>query len=182
MQPVSEAPIPTDRPPTPRFTNRIRASEYEIQEEEGIAIAVAPDSTKLPIYHGIINDQANSKTIIDSGATTIYIRDSLVKEQGFKITKIPPRTVIVANHDRIQVDGIVTVDLKLNGLPSERIAAYTFPLGNIDIILGLPWLKKHRLIQIGTEMHTNSLGMDVVTCFTLGLPILQRSKSLRILH
>jgi len=144
LQPVSEAPIPTDRPPTSRFTNRICASEYEIQEQEGIAIAVAPDSTKLPIYHGIINDQTDSKTIIDSGATTIYIRDSLVKEQGFKITKIPPCTVIVANHDRIQVDGIVTVDLKLNGLPSERIAAYTFPLGNIDIILGLPWLKKHR--------------------------------------
>ena len=29
-------------------------------------------------------------------------------------------------------------------MPSERIIAYTFPLGNIDLILGLPWLKKHR--------------------------------------
>ena len=34
--------------------------------------------------------------------------------------------------------------MKLNGLPSERVIAYTFPLGNIDLILDLPWLKKHK--------------------------------------
>ena len=99
---------------------------------------------KLPVYRGIINNQTNSKTIIDFGTTTIYIRDSLVQEQEFKVTKIPARTVIVANHDKIQVNGIVTIDMKLDGLPSERIIAYTFPVGNIDLILGLPWLKKHR--------------------------------------
>ena len=107
-------------------------------------MAVAPDSMKLPIYHGVINDQTDSKISIDSGATTIYIRDSLVKEQGFKITKIPPHTLVVANHDRVQVNGIVTMDLKLDGLLSEGIRAYTFPLGNMDTIIGLPWLKKHR--------------------------------------
>jgi len=131
--------MPTDRPPT----NYIRASKFEIQKQDGIAVAIAHDSTKLRIYHGVINDQTNSKTIIDSGTTTIYIRDSLVKEQRFQVTKIPARTVIVANHDKIQVNGIVTIDMKLDGLPSERIVAYTFPLGNIDLILGLPWLKKH---------------------------------------
>ena len=133
-----------DRPPTMTpHPNHIRATKYEIHYRDGVAVAIAPDSTKLPIYNGVINNQTSSKTIIDSGATTTYIRDTLVKEQGYNVMKISPRTVIVANHDKIQVNGIVSVDLKLDGLPSERIIAYTFPLGNIDVILGLPWLKKH---------------------------------------
>jgi len=61
-----------------------------------------------------------------------------------EVTKIPPRTVIVANHEKVSVNGIVTFDMKLDGLPSERVTAYTFPLGNVDLILGLPWLKKHK--------------------------------------
>ena len=76
LQPVSEAPIPTDRPPT--LTNYIHATNFNVQEEDGTTFAVAPDSTKLPIYQGIIDNQAYSKVILDSAATTIYLRDSLV--------------------------------------------------------------------------------------------------------
>ena len=68
-----------------------------------------------------------------------------MQDINLQVMKIPPRTVVVANHHKLEVNGIVTFDLKLHGLPSERITAYTFPLSNIDLIFGLPWLKKHHL-------------------------------------
>ena len=34
--------------------------------------------------------------------------------------------------------------MQLDGLPKEKVVAYTFPLsGGLDIILSLPWIKKH---------------------------------------
>ena len=66
----------------------------------------------------------------------LYFRDSLAEEMKLKVTKIP-RTVIVANHEKVSVNGVVTFDMKLNEFPSERVTAYTFPLRNIDLILDL---------------------------------------------
>ena len=147
-QPVSEASIPTDRPPTSPSTqpppHHVRSAIFKVEDQDGIAVAVAPDSTKLPIYQGVIDNRANSEIVLDSGATTIYFRDTLAEEMKLKVTKIPPRTVLVANHEKVSVNGVVIFDMKLNGLPSERVIAYTFPLGNIDLILDLPWLKKHK--------------------------------------
>ncbi len=122
-QPVSEAPIPTDRPPmfqpTQSFPHHIHSAIFKIEDQEGVAVAVTPDSTKLPIYRGVIDNRANLETVLDSGATMIYFRDSLAEEMKLEITRIPPRTVLVANHEKVSVNGVVTFDMKLNGLPSE---------------------------------------------------------------
>jgi hypothetical protein len=49
----------------------------------------------------------------------------------------------VADRDLVMVDGYATLEIKVGDLPKETITAYTFPLGSIDLILGLPWLQKH---------------------------------------
>ena len=33
--------------------------------------------------------------------------------------------------------------MKLRNLPVETVTTYTFPLGSVDLVLGLPWLIKH---------------------------------------
>ena len=64
---------------------------------------------------------------------------------GLSVSRVAPRTVVVADKEKVQVNGIVTFDLQLDGLPTEKITAYTFPLsGGLDLILGLPWIKKHK--------------------------------------
>ena len=122
-QPVSEPPIPTDRPPTFQpvqpFPHHIHSAIFKIEDQDNIAVAVAPDSTKLPIYRGVIDNEANLETILDSGATMIYFRDSLAEEMKLEITRIPPCTVLVANHVKVSVNGVVTFDMKLDRLPSE---------------------------------------------------------------
>jgi len=41
------------------------------------------------------------------------------------------------------VHGYATIDVKIGDLPVESVTAYLFPLDDIDLVLGLPWLQKH---------------------------------------
>lgn len=49
----------------------------------------------------------------------------------------------MADKELITVTGIVKFEMKLGNLSKETIIAYTFPLAKIDLVLGLPWLRKH---------------------------------------
>src|SRR5204862_5954 len=101
-------------------------------------------SRKLPIYSAVVDGKEDTKTIIDGGSSTLYLREQLGKEMGKKITRIKPRKVKVADKEVVMVDGVCTFQMKLGGdLPVETVTAYTFPLGSVDLILGLPWLDKH---------------------------------------
>jgi len=100
-------------------------------------------SKKLPVYDAVLNKAEAAKTIIDGGASTLYVNEKIADRMGIQITKIKPRKVKVADKDIVMVNGICTFNMKLADLPSETITAYTFPLGSVDLILGLPWLDKH---------------------------------------
>ena len=77
------------------------------------------------------------KTIIDSGASTLYISEKMVKDLGLQTTKIKRRRVKVADNSRCVVNKIATVDVKVGNLPTETLTAYVFPLKDIDLVLGL---------------------------------------------
>ena len=59
-QPISEAPIPTNRPPTSSSTqsppHHVRSAIFKIEDQDDIVITIAPDSTKLPIYQDVIDN------------------------------------------------------------------------------------------------------------------------------
>ena len=101
-------------------------------------------SRKLPVYDSRLNDEP-AKTIIDCGASTLFVNEDMAKKMGASVTKIrKPRKVNVAGKRVIMIDGFCTFEMKLGDLPVETVTAYTFPLGTgIDLILGLPWLAKH---------------------------------------
>ena len=104
---------------------------------------ITPASVRLPIYALEINGSAGRKGIIDTGATTLFLAKRLAKELGLKIHKIPPRKVKVADKGTCIVNEVTVVDVKLGNLPIERLAAYVFPLKDIDFIFGLSWLEYH---------------------------------------
>src|ERR1700737_2085722 len=100
-------------------------------------------SKKLPVYDVVFNGEESGKSVVDSGASTLYINESKAEKMGLKVTRIKPRKVKVADKDVVMVNGYCTFDMKIGDLPKETITAYTFPLGSMDLILGLPWLQKH---------------------------------------
>ena len=95
-------------------------------------------SKKLPVYDIVMNGEEHGKSVIDSGASTIYLNEKKAEKLGLKVTKIKPRRVKVADKDTVMVDDYATLEIKVEDLPKETITAYTFPLGSIDLILGLP--------------------------------------------
>jgi transposase InsO family protein len=104
--------------------------------------ACTPKSTVLPIYDADIGGTMR-RTIIDSGASTLYISEKIVKDLGLQTTKVKARKVKVADNSRCIVNRITTVDVKVGNLPTETLTAYVFPLKDIDLVLGLSWLEKH---------------------------------------
>src|SRR5205085_3301825 len=104
--------------------------------------ARTPKSTILPIYNAEIAGTTR-KTIIDSSASTLYISQRAVEELGLQMTHVKARRIKVADHSRCTVNRITTVDVKVGNLPTETLTAYVFPLKDIDLVLGLSWLKKH---------------------------------------
>ena len=104
---------------------------------------ITPASVRLPIYALEIDGSAGRKGIIDTGATTLFLGKRVAKELGLKIHKIPPRKVKVADKGICVVNEVTVVDVKLGNLPVERLAAYVFPLKDIDFVFGLSWLEYH---------------------------------------
>ena len=121
-QSVSEASIPIDRFFTSssiQSSHHIRLAIFKIEDQDGIIVAIAPDSTKLSIYQDVIDNRANLKTILDNGAIMIYFRDILVEEMKLKVIKISPRIILIMSHEKVSINEVVIFDMKFNGLPSE---------------------------------------------------------------
>jgi len=119
-------------------------STYEYNHDKtSVTASNGIRSTKLPVYDVVFNGDESGKSVVDSGASTVYINETTAKSMGSEITKIKPRKVKIADKDTVMVDGYCTFEAKIGDLPKETISAYTFPLGSVDLILGLPWLQKH---------------------------------------
>ena len=119
-------------------------STYELNHDEtSVTSNNGVMSRKLPVYSAVLDEEENAKTIIDSCSSTLYIREQLGEEMGKKITRIKPRNVKIADKEIVTINGICTFKMKLRNLPVEMVTAYTFPLGSVDLVLGLPWLIKY---------------------------------------
>ena len=119
-------------------------STYEFNHDKtSVIVNNSIKSTKLPVYDLVLNEEQSGKSVIDCGATTLYLNETTAKNMGLEISKIKPRKVKVADKDIVVIDSYCTFEAKIGDLPKETITAYTFPLGSIDLILGLPWLQKH---------------------------------------
>src|SRR5579859_2466320 len=64
--------------------------------------------TLLPIYGCDFKDGHVRKGIIDSGATSIYVNNKLVKKLGLPITKIASPKVRIADKEVVAVHGYTT--------------------------------------------------------------------------
>src|SRR5579859_3201012 len=102
-----------------------------------------PSSARLPVYGCDFKDGNVRKGIIDSGATSVYVNDKLVKKLGPPVTKIAPRKVRIADKEVVAVHSYTTIDVKIGDLPVESVTTYLFLLDDIDLVLGLLWLQKH---------------------------------------
>jgi hypothetical protein len=81
--------------------------------------------------------------IFDTGATTEYLGEEAAKLAGAEIVPIAPRKIRVADKQLVTCNSIAKVEMKLGSLSPELITAYVLPMSKIDLILGLPWLRKH---------------------------------------
>jgi len=99
-------------------------------------------SDVLPTYEVEISGTMH-KMLIDTGATTIYISQRLVKELGLKTTKVKARKIKLGDGDNRVANEITTIGVKVGNLPTETLAAYVFPLTDLDLVLGIPWMRKH---------------------------------------
>ena len=113
---------------------------YEIQDQGGVLRR--KDKQPLPVFEGKINGHP-SKIIIDSGATAQFVSENFARDANLEIHNMQTRTVRVADNTKSIRSGFATLNLQAGTMPSEKIAAYTFPLQHFDLILGRPWLKKH---------------------------------------
>jgi len=103
---------------------------------------IVPGSVCHSIYTAEIGGLPR-KSIIDSGATTLYIGRKLVKVLGLKTCKVHARRVKVADKDNYVIDEIVSVDVKVGNLLVEKLTAYICPLKDIDFVFGLSCLEHH---------------------------------------
>jgi len=113
---------------------------YEIQDQG--RIIRRKDKQPLPVFEGNINGHP-SKIIIDSGATSQFVSEGFARNASLPIHNIQTRTVRVADNTKSIRSGFATLNLQAGTMPTEKVAAYTFPLQHFDLILGRPWLKKH---------------------------------------
>jgi hypothetical protein len=113
---------------------------YEIQDQG--RIIRRKDKQPLPVFEGNINGHP-SKIIIDSGATSQFVSEGFAQNASLPIHNIQTRTVRVADNTKSIRSGFATLNLQAGTMPTEKVAAYTFPLQHFDLILGRPWLKKH---------------------------------------
>ena len=108
-------------------------STYECNHD-GTSVTTSDGITsrKLPVYDSFL-DKEPAKTIIDCGASTLFIKEDTAEKMGTKVTKIKkPRKVNVAGNHMVVFDDYCTFEMKLGDLPKETVRAYTFPLAQVS--------------------------------------------------
>jgi hypothetical protein len=113
---------------------------YEIQD--GGEVIRRKDKQPLPVFEGNLNGHF-ARIIVDSGATSQFFSEKFMRKSNLPVQGLQSRTVRVADDTKSIRSGFATLNLQAGTMPSEKIAAYTFPLQHFDLILGRPWLKKH---------------------------------------
>ena len=98
---------------------------------------------KINMHEGV-----TVKALLDSGTTGIFINRKFAKKHGFRIEKLD-RPSKVTNVDGMDnVGGSITHEIKCNIYYKghvERIRMDVCNLGQMEVILGMPWLAVHNL-------------------------------------
>lgn len=101
---------------------------------------------RFPIYINGGNKDVETKALIDSGATGLFIHWNFVKKHRIP-TKTYAKPRVIRNVDSsLNVLGKITnyVETTITiGDHEEQVHFSVTDLGEDDVILGLPWLRKH---------------------------------------
>jgi len=86
------------------------------------------------------------KTLLDNGATGLFISKKYTEREGFKLIRLE-KPIVVKNIDGIGNSGgailhEVEVNLYFKG-HVERVRMDVCNLGRMEVILGMPWLQTH---------------------------------------
>jgi hypothetical protein len=120
--------------------------------------------------------------MVDSGATGIGFIDRLFAQQhGLKLKRLPQHIDLFGFNGTRIVTGRIThaVPLKLEHEGhKEKISLFVTTLGKHSVILGLPWMRKHKVafdwvnekLRFTAQRCKNHQKHARVSADTLGLP------------
>src|ERR1700750_442940 len=88
-------------------------------------------------------DRYKAVVMVDSGSTGDFISEEFVQCNKFASRCYErPKTVWLADGKELTIRSYVESMVKLGGL-TEKLELAVIPLAGYDIILGIPWLKRH---------------------------------------
>ncbi len=95
---------------------------------------------------GMLNKQPVS-IIIDLGASLSYISPSVVEKNKFPLQKFENSWLVqLATSTKRKVTNCVERwELVMNGFPNQ-VKLNVLPLGSYDVLIGMDWLEKHRVM------------------------------------
>lgn len=143
--PCAHDPKPTITPSNPSTS---KVSCHYITNMEG------RKKTLLGLFkvYGLIHDEPIT-VLIDNGSTDDFISSTLASKLKLKTSKVDPITVKMANGNlETQDQATYRVPLEI-GPYYGRVDFTLLPLDGYDVILGQPWLRKHKSI-INCEDNT----------------------------
>ncbi|KAK6152940.1 hypothetical protein DH2020_012579 [Rehmannia glutinosa] len=130
---------PGDGDPLPPTDVDTTISERRLQQLELSALAAGgfDGPRAMKILATIHNQQV--KILIDSGASHCFISDSVVR-LGLPIDTSNPMHVRLGDGQRKEILGSCTnIDIVV-GPATFQVTCFVFPLGGVDVILGISWL------------------------------------------
>ena len=113
----------------------------------------------------LVNDSVFANTLIDTGCLSYSLCDPrFAKKNNLMLLKIKPCTVTGVDGKVTAVtDEVAVMDIDLDGYSESRVFAYVCPIGQYDMILGMPWIMAQD-VQINgpcSEMRIGSTGTIV---------------------
>ena len=86
------------------------------------------------------------KTLLDSGATGMFVDKKFVEKHRFQLSKLEKPLIVMnidgSNNSRGRITHKVECNIYYKGY-QERIRFDVYNLGRTDVILGMPWLAAH---------------------------------------
>lgn len=117
------------------------------------------------VVSALVNDIKFADTLVDTGCLCYGLCDTrFAQKHNFTRIPIKPRE-ITAFDGKVSsiIDEIAVVTLDLDGHREERVFMYVTPIGDYNMILGMPWITAQDAMISGprSEMKINSTGTIV---------------------
>lgn len=117
------------------------------------------------VISALIDGRAFAETMIDTGCLSNGLCDPrFARRHGLTRLKIEPRQVTgVDGKLTDETDEVVAIKLDLEGHIQEKVFLYVAPIGDYDIILGMPWIRAQdvRINGPRSEMKIMATGIVV---------------------